>query len=86
MFDWDDAKSDRCFAERGFDFAYAARLFLGDVLERVDDRHDYGETRIQAAGQIDGRPFMVVYTQRDDVTWIISARFMHQKEWNRWQE
>ena len=22
-FEWDDAKSDACFADRGFDFAYA---------------------------------------------------------------
>jgi uncharacterized protein len=25
---WDDAKSDASFIERGFDFAYAAQVFL----------------------------------------------------------
>lgn len=27
-FEWDEDKSDRCFFERGFDFAYALRAFL----------------------------------------------------------
>ncbi len=28
QFEWDEAKSDASFKERGFDFAYAARAFL----------------------------------------------------------
>ena len=27
-FEWDEANSDACFRERGFDFAYAARAFF----------------------------------------------------------
>lgn len=27
-FEWDADKSDKCFKERGFDFAYALRAFL----------------------------------------------------------
>ena len=27
-FEWDEGKSDACFAERGFDFAYVVRAFL----------------------------------------------------------
>lgn len=84
LFDWHDAKSDRCQEERGFGFDYAARIFAGDVFERVDDRRDYGEVRIQAAGRIEGIPFMLVYTLRGSVTWILSARRMHEKEWTKW--
>ena len=29
-FEWDETKSDACFADRGFDFAYVAHAFLGD--------------------------------------------------------
>ena len=29
-FEWDDAKSDACFADRGFDFAYVAHAFLDE--------------------------------------------------------
>lgn len=85
-FEWDDAKSDACLNERGFDFEYAAQIFLGPVIERPDDRKDYGETRIRAAGLIEGVPFMVVYTPRGEGIRIISARKMHRKEWVKWQE
>ena len=35
-FEWDEAKSDATFAERGVDFEFAARVFEGDYLERED--------------------------------------------------
>lgn len=84
-FEWDDAKSDACFEERGFDFEYAAQIFLGPVLQKPDDRKEYGELRIRAAGLIEGIPFMVVYTVRGTCLRIISARKMHRKEWIKWQ-
>ena len=83
-FSWDEDKSAACAAERGFDFIYAARLFQGPVAERVDDRRDYGETRIQAIGHIEGLLYVVVYTMRGETTQIISARRAHEKEWERW--
>ena len=88
-FKWDDAKDARCRADpnRGFGFGYAARIFAGPVLERVDAREDYGETRMQAIRVIDGLLYFVCYTDRIvdglPVRWIISARRAHQKE--RWQ-
>lgn len=85
-FEWDDAKSDACFKERGFSFADVLLIFAGPVIERPDNRKDYGETRIRAAGLIEGVPFMVVYTPRGDGIRIISARKMHRKEWLKWQE
>ena len=27
-FEWDEIKSERCFLEKGFDFAYAAQAFF----------------------------------------------------------
>jgi len=27
-FEWDEAKSNLCYSQRGFDFAYAVRAFL----------------------------------------------------------
>lgn len=45
-FEWDEAKSEACFMERGFDFAYAIRAFLDpDRVVRADTRWDYGEDR-----------------------------------------
>ena len=84
-FDWHDSKSDECLAERGFDFAYASQLFDGETVRFVDDREDYGETRIIAFGHIGGRMYAVVYTDRDDVRWIISAFPCRPKELKRGQ-
>lgn len=51
-FEWDEAKSDLCFVERGFDFAYAVRVFLDpDRLIERDDRVDYGEPAIALWGK-----------------------------------
>lgn len=47
-FEWDEAKSDACFAERGLDFAYAARAFFDPGrLIQADTRHSYGEQRFE---------------------------------------
>lgn len=58
QFEWDQAKSDACFLERGFDFAYAASAFADpNRIVRQDTRHVYGETRYQLIGRIDNRVF-----------------------------
>ena len=44
------------------------------MLTQVDDRADYGETRIKAIGEAEGIVLAVIYTDREDVRWIISAR------------
>jgi uncharacterized DUF497 family protein len=52
LFEWDEAKSRRNLNERGFGFEYAARIFLSPTLERLDNRREYGEVRIQAIGRV----------------------------------
>jgi hypothetical protein len=80
-FEWDEAKSDRCFAERGFDFAYAARAFFDpNRLIQADTRCSYGEDRYQLMGKIEHRLFVVVYTLRNGVIRIISARKANRRE------
>ncbi len=55
-FEWDDAKSDDCFAHRGFDFAYAVRAFLDpNRIVRRNRRWDYGEDRYRLLAAIEGR-------------------------------
>jgi uncharacterized protein len=81
IFEWDDAKSERTFQQRGFDFAYAALVFEDAArIERQDTRKDYGEIRWQTMGIIGERVFLVVYTRRGDVIRIISARRAHDTE------
>ena len=80
-FEWNQAKSDDCFAERGFDFAYALHAFVDPARQvRQDSRWDYGEDRYQLLGTIEHRVFIVVYTVRGDVIRIISARKANQRE------
>ncbi len=50
----------------------------------MDDRADYGETRIKAIGEVDGIVLAVIYTDREDVRWIISARKANRKERALW--
>jgi len=85
-FEWDEAKSQDCLESRGFDFGFASRLWEQRVAEREDDRHDYGEVRIQALGKIDDQYFVVVFTWRGASRRIISARRAQEKEVRKWQK
>lgn len=80
-FEWDDAKSEACFLERGFDFEYAAQAFFDPKRRAMPDtRRAYGEDRFQLTGRIDGRVFVVVYTPRARRVRIISARKANARE------
>ena len=80
-FEWDEAKSDTCFVERGFDFSYVAQVFLdAQRIVRPDVRFEYGEERFQLLGAVDGRIYQVAYTMRGRVMRIISARKANLRE------
>ena len=51
----------------------------------VDDRHDYGETRLLARGRIGGREYCVVFTVASAVARVISIRRAHEKEMRRYE-
>ena len=84
QFEWDREKSELTFALRGFDFAFAAGIFAGRVIEAVDSRRDYGEARVRAVGETAGVTLVVVYTDRADARRIISARVASRKERAEW--
>ena len=84
-FTWDSRKSADNLTERGFDFAFASRIFEGRTLEREDDRWDYGERRVIAIGVVETITLIVVYTDRvvpagHVVRRIISARVASRQE------
>ncbi|MFZ2739622.1 MAG: BrnT family toxin [Burkholderiaceae bacterium] len=86
-FEWDEFKSEACFKDRHFDFAYAARVFFdSNRLVRKDTRYSYGEERYQLTGCIDGRIYVLVYTPRHDVMRIISARKANQREVKQYED
>jgi uncharacterized DUF497 family protein len=84
LFEWDEAKSQRAFHERGFGFDYAARIFENLTLENQDARRDYGEVRMQAIGCVGKDILFVVYADRAEVRHIISARKANKKERKLW--
>ena len=81
QFEWDEAKSNATFEQRGFDFAYAALVFDDPLrIERADTRKDYGEPRWQTIGAIDGVAFFIAFTIRGSAVRLISARRAHDIE------
>ncbi len=84
-FEWDGVKSDQNLRQGGFGFDTAAWVFDGPTLEAVDDRRAYGEIRIRAIGRVDVNVLVVVYTDRNEVRRIISARKANRKERQLWQ-
>jgi uncharacterized DUF497 family protein len=80
VFEWDHAKSERNRLERGLPFELASLLFDGPTLERIDDRRDYGEARVQAVGLVGGRTLFCVYAERGPVRRIISLRYANRRE------
>ena len=72
-FEWDEDKWQRNLADHGVDFADAAVIFEGAVLEAKDERTRYGEARYRALGRVGDDDFLVVYTWRGGNRRIISA-------------
>ncbi len=79
-FEWDEAKSERNRIERGLPFELAIPVFEGPVVEAIDNRHDYGETRVRAIGRVADMILLCVYTDRGSVRRIISLRDANRRE------
>jgi hypothetical protein len=61
----DETKRAQNLRNHAVDFLDVLPLFKRGVLESFDNRRDYGEARIRALGEIDGRLYVVIYTWRD---------------------
>lgn len=78
---FDPAKDAANIEKHGVSLALASELAV--VVRLADDRRDYGERRLRAYGLIDGQPYCLAYTIRDDVIRPISLRRAHMKEYRR---
>ena len=79
-FEWDERKRQANLVKHGVDFRRVTGLFDGPMIEDVDGRKDYGETRINCLGEIEGRVYAVTYTWRGANRRIISARKANARE------
>ena len=77
---FDPAKRDWTLAARGLDFADAAEVFAGPLVEYFDERFEYGEDRLITVGLLRERMIIVVWTQREDGRHIISMRKANERE------
>jgi uncharacterized DUF497 family protein len=78
---FDPAKRLATLRERGIDFATdAKKVFAGDTATFFAMRSDYGDVREITAGWLNGRTVIMVWTQRGEARHIISMRYCHAKE------
>src|SRR5208282_2620226 len=50
-FEWDPEKESLNVEKHRFDFETASQIWVSQVIEKADERRDYRETRIIAAGE-----------------------------------
>ena len=82
-FEWDANKARRNLEKHGIRFEIAAKVFLDpDRVQVIDNRKDYGEARLITFGRIDGRLYVVVFTENEprQTIRIISARKANKRE------
>jgi len=86
-FEWDADKDRDNRNKHGIRFEEAALIFRGPILTRIDDREDYGELREISIGRIEAQVVVVVvHTDRDGVTRLISARLANRAEGKNYDE
>ena len=81
MIDFDPAKEAINLSKHGI--SLARWIDLDMKVTFVDDRHDYGEIRYRAYGFIDGIPYCLTFTDRNEKVRPISLRRAHMKEMRR---
>ena len=74
VFEWDERKRRINLHQHGVDFAECGAVFRGPVLTMLDDRGDYGETRLLTLGLLRDRVIVVAHTEDNWIVRIISMR------------
>lgn len=82
-FEWDENKNSSNKNKHGYDFNHASKIF--DDKSRIkfrDNKKDYGEERWITIGKVLDVILTVVYTIRNSVVRLISARTANKVERN----
>jgi uncharacterized DUF497 family protein len=83
---FDPAKSERNLRLRGLPFERAADFAFDSALYAVDERNDYGETRIVAIGLLGDRVHVLCFTETADGIRVISFRKANAREVKRYAQ
>jgi len=80
--EYDEEKNLRNIAMRALPFSVAKHVLADpNMVTRVDDRKDYGETRYISYGRVDEMRLRLCWTYRGDYIRVISLFTVHKKEW-----
>lgn len=81
-FQWDDGNTDKNWELHRVSRAEAEQIFFNrPILVVADAKHSQRETRLAALGQTnDGRRLMIVFTIRETLIRVISARDQSREE------
>ncbi|MDD5215392.1 MAG: BrnT family toxin [Methylococcales bacterium] len=83
--EFDPEKNNRNIIERDLSFERVKEFDFKTALFEIDNRHDYGETRIIALGYIGERLHVLIFTQRTEAIRVISLRKANKKERLRYE-
>ncbi len=83
-FEFDPAKDAVNREKHGVSLVLGAAVLTNSVGEMLDDRHSYGEIRMNAFGLVKGRLYACTYTTRDGRIRLISVRKANTREQKRW--
>ena len=86
-FEWDESKNKINIKKHGIDFQDVTEVFDGPMIVNIDDRYDYGETRLIGFGWMRQIVVLVVHVEIDDDTIrILSARKANRYERKRFEK
>jgi len=81
VYEWDDKKALVNWRDHGITFDLAVKAVRDPfAIEKLDDRENYDEERINLIGMCDGVVLHVTYTERGERVRIISARRAERHE------
>jgi uncharacterized protein len=81
---WDEGKRQANLRDHGLDFVGCDAVFDGPVFTWDDDRHAYGEQRINLLGWLAGTVVHLTYTERGENMQVISLRRAEKHEIRRY--
>lgn len=83
--EFDPEKNNKNIVERDLSFERAKDFNFNTALFEIDNRHDYGETRIIALGYLGERLHVIVFTKTKNGIRVISFRKANKKERLRYE-
>ncbi|SEQ15337.1 hypothetical protein SAMN05428969_2215 [Devosia sp. YR412] len=84
-YEWDEHKRRTNIEKHDVDLLDAVLIFEQWVLTEPDDRFDYGEARYRSTGFVETECYVVIHTDRNGITRLISAWKGGQRDRRKYQ-